>query len=200
MNMMDAYGNFMGETMLPEVDAAFSFHQGRYSFAVGKISGGRVLDVGCGIGYGSVVLLEKCSEYVGFDYHPSRKLRADAEFSNPKSTFLTIDANYGFPFEDNSFDNVVCFEAIEHFINDKFVISEIYRVLKPGGKFVCSTPMNKGQNKGHYHIKEYTVEQFKALISGSFAIVEYYGQPYGNEFKLDDFKEIYILCVATKET
>jgi ubiquinone/menaquinone biosynthesis C-methylase UbiE len=198
MQMTDDYGNFMGETMLPEVDGALSFHKGRYEFALTKISGGKVLDMGCGIGYGSVVLLGKCSEYVGFDYHPSRKLRADAEFSNPKSTFITHSANEPFPFEDNSFDNAVCFEAIEHIEKDYFAISEIYRVLKSGGVFVASTPMKRGE-KGRYHIREYTVEEFKALISSKFSKVDYYGQPYSSDFKLDDFKQIYILCVAVKE-
>jgi len=198
--MADEFGNSRGETLVPGVEGVdcVELHKARYEWALETISGGRVLDVGCGVGYGSKILLELCSGYVGFDYHPSRKLRADADYADNRATFLTHSACDPFPFEDESFDNAVCFEAIEHVDKDYDALAEIHRVLKPGGHFVCSTPINKGQPKGHYHIREYTVEQFQILIGSQFSEVKYFGQPYSAHFLKEAFKHIYICCIATK--
>lgn len=198
---MDEYGNNIGETLLPECESltTMDIHNGRYRWAAQHIEGGRVLDVGCGIGYGSVALLEKCEEYVGFDCHPGRKKRADVEYAGEHATFITHSANDPFPMPDDSFDAVVCFEAIEHIKKDYHAMAEIARVLKPGRKFFCSTPINYGQTKGHYHIREYSISAFKKLIESQFAEVEYFGQPYADAFVLNKMDEIYICCIAVKE-
>ncbi|MDD4351999.1 MAG: class I SAM-dependent methyltransferase [Candidatus Gracilibacteria bacterium] len=45
------------------------------------------------------------------------------------------------PFADNSIDLIVCTETVEHLVQDpNFLISEIYRILKPGGKLIFSVP------------------------------------------------------------
>ena len=194
----DQFGNDYGETCLPEYDSAASFHKGRYSWSLHHIPGGRGLDVGCGIGYGSQILLDRCLSYVGFDKYPSRKQRADFEFKNDRAEFLTLSANDIFPFESESFKSAVCFEAIEHIENDWQCVREIARCLDDDGVFVCSTPINKGQQKGHFHIREYTVQQFQEMINHAFSEVSYWGQNHGEDFKENAFEQIYILCVAKK--
>tara|TARA_B100000073_G_scaffold239944_1_gene201023 strand:- start:1271 stop:1765 length:495 start_codon:yes stop_codon:yes gene_type:complete len=47
---------------------------------------------------------------------------------------------YKLPFEENSFDLVICSEVLEHLDDYHAAIDEIYRVLKPGGKFLPSVP------------------------------------------------------------
>ena len=196
----DEFGNHMGETMVPELDAAFGFHLDRYKWATSMLpEKSIVLDFGCGIGYGSSVLLEKCSKYVGFDRCESRKNRFEKSYKKENTEFLVLDANQPLPFSNNYFDAVVNFENIEHVENDYLAMSEIYRVLKVGGIYVCSTPINKGQEKGHYHVREYTVEAFKKLVESQFSDVVYYGQnTYSNEFVVNAFDRIYICCVAKK--
>ena len=195
---MDQFGNYKGETMIPEEDSAYDFHLARYQWAASFLPlDSSVLDVGCGIGYGSKPLLEKCGKYTGFDKYPCRKERAEFSYPDNRSTFLTFSANDIFPFIDNSFDGVVCFEAIEHIEKDYFVISEIYRVLKTGGVFVCSTPILRLQ-KGHYHIREYSVKEFQDLIAVKFSDISWYGQGHNKEFLLGQLDSIYICCVAKK--
>lgn len=65
-------------------------------------------------------------------------------------TTVNIDSTYGcdlvfdiqkpFPLESSSFDTVVSMNVLEHIFDFHSVFSEVYRVLKPGGKFVSSTP------------------------------------------------------------
>ncbi len=52
------------------------------------------------------------------------------------------DLSQPFPFEKNSFDGAVCIEVLEHLYDPKFTVSEIFRVLKPGGLLVTSVPNN----------------------------------------------------------
>ena len=47
---------------------------------------------------------------------------------------------YNLPFEDNSFDLIICSEVLEHLDDYHAGIEEIYRVLKPKGKFLPSVP------------------------------------------------------------
>lgn len=195
----DEFGNEMGETLIPGLEnMATMIHEARYRWAAKDIRG-RVLDVGCGIGYGSKILLEKCDEYIGFDKYLCRKQRADRDYADDRATFLVHSANVSFPFESKSFNTIICFEAIEHIQNHYKAMAEIARVLKSGGVFFCSTPINEGQPIGHYHIREYTVDQFKDLIETQFTDVRYYGQSYNTEFIENEFKDyIYICCMAIK--
>lgn len=48
--------------------------------------------------------------------------------------------DYSFPFENQAFDAVLCFETVEHFPNPTRVIREIGRVTRPGGTLILTTP------------------------------------------------------------
>ena len=92
------------------------------------------------------------------------------------------------PFADASFDYVVSFQVIEHIAKDKEFVREVHRVLKPGGKFIVSTP-NKPMSltRNPWHVREYTASQFSALLS-SFSSVEARGVD-GNERVWEYYKK-----------
>ena len=107
----------------------------------------KVLDVGCGEGrhiFGSL------HEYVdvhciGLDQDiPSlNKCKEGFEFFkelNTGSTVFMQGSVYSLPFDDNTFDLVICSEVLEHLDDYHAAIDEIYRVLKPEGKFLPSVP------------------------------------------------------------
>ena len=120
------------------------------TFSLDKISlkpHSKILDVGCGEGrhiFGS--LQEYKDVYcVGLDQDiPSlNKCKEGLDFFkelNTRSTVFMQGSVYKLPFEENSFDLVICSEVLEHLDDYHAAIDEIYRVLKPGGKFLPSVP------------------------------------------------------------
>ena len=65
------------------------------------------------------------------------------------------------------------FQVIEHIKDDRLFLEEIYRVLKPGGKAIISTPnINHTLSRNPWHEREYTPEQLISLAEGIFDKVE----------------------------
>src|SRR3974377_1602146 len=72
-------------------------------------------------------------------------------------------------FEPESFDKVTCFELLEHktILQAKKTVSEINRVLKPGGLLIGSTPVRTKPDptpSTYSHIYEYTAPELRALL------------------------------------
>lgn len=108
---------------------------------------GIMLDLGCGEGRHIFGAMQKFPnlQCVGLDPHLEsldkslEGLELFESLSNKTTTFLSGSA-YSLPFGDSTFDLVVCSEVLEHLHEYRDAISEIYRVLKPGGKFLASVP------------------------------------------------------------
>jgi len=81
------------------------------------------------------------------------------------------------PFEDDIFDAIICSHVLEHIQNDKKAISELFRILKPGGFAILQVPISK--------ILETTFEDPSVIlpeerkkIFGQFDHVRIYGQDF----------------------
>jgi SAM-dependent methyltransferase len=81
------------------------------------------------------------------------------------------------PFEDSCFGLVACFEAIEHVSDHKLALSELERVLAPGGLLAISTP-NRGvyREDNPFHVYEMTSEELRDELASRFANVRLYRQ------------------------
>ena len=137
-----------------------------YHYAAEIISGD-VLEIGTGTGYGVDILTPKCSRFVTVD-----KFVADIQNlpANVERQTMTVPP---IAFADNSFDYVVSFQVIEHIKDDAQFVSEVARVLRPGGKFIVSTPnAPMSLTRNPWHIREYKTVELDALLRGSFADVE----------------------------
>lgn len=142
-----------------------------------EIVSGNVLEIGTGSGYGISIIAPHTESFLTIDKTP------------PPAGVIPEDSNVTFrcmkvpPLKEiNSgcMDYVVTFQVIEHIKDDFATIAEIKRVLKPGGKLIISTP-NKSMSltRNPWHVREYTVDEFKGLISFYFDDLEALGI-YGN--------------------
>lgn len=169
------------ERVIPGITANFQLKESlaRYEFAMRHIGEkAEVIDVGCGTGCGSAFLGEKY-EAVAIDNSGEAIEYANKHYSK-KAKFLTANATK-LPFKDSKFDVACSFEVIEHIKEAKEFLKEVVRVLKPGGKFILSTPNRtihspEGEIKSRYHVKEYTVEELTHLLGKYFGSVEVKGQ------------------------
>jgi glycosyltransferase involved in cell wall biosynthesis/2-polyprenyl-3-methyl-5-hydroxy-6-metoxy-1,4-benzoquinol methylase len=147
-------------------------HVPRYTFANQFISGGKVLDFGCGTGYGSAILADTAGSVIGLDIDAAAIKWAEQTHLNPRLSFeCRNDIGKGLP--DQSFDGVTCFEMIEHVDHETqiAVISNISRLLTKEGKLIISTPnpdVTALYGENPYHIREMTKNEFKELLSPFF--------------------------------
>jgi SAM-dependent methyltransferase len=157
---------FTGERIIPgKVDVdLLNEHVARYTFAARLARGKRVLDAGCGAGYGS-------AEAVDF---------ARASYALPNLRFEQASCE-ALPHPGGSFDLVVAFEVIEHLENWREFLLEARRVLAPAGQLIISTP-NKlyyTESRGPiganpFHVHEFDFEEFQNELHGVFPHVSMY--------------------------
>jgi len=111
----------------------------RYRATVPLVSGQRLLDIGCGVGGFAEAFQAQVAEIVGIDSDPDAVAVAEVLYGGERVRFVRGELlSIGFP--DNSFDCVTFLECIEHVPAPQSYLEEIYRILKPGGTLVLSTP------------------------------------------------------------
>jgi len=104
-----------------------------------SLRGKKFLDVGCGLGYFSKKAIRKGARVTGLDV--GERIIKRARKLMPAGRFLVGDAK-SLPFNDNTFDIVLCTEVIEHVENPHKALNELFRVTKKGG-YVVLTTQNK---------------------------------------------------------
>lgn len=138
--------------------------------AAEQIVNGDIIELGSGEGYGIDLLAPKASRYLAVDKFDSNTgNHPQVEFRKILFPSLT-----GIP--DNSFDYAVSFQVVEHIKKDKDFLQEIYRVLKPGGKLLMTTPNRlMSLSRNPWHIREYTGAELKAIAEKIYSKVELKG-------------------------
>jgi ubiquinone/menaquinone biosynthesis C-methylase UbiE len=100
-------------------------------------AGGKVLDLGCGSGIFTYLLSQRGLDATGLDISP--KLLELARRKYPALTFVEGDVE-DLPFEDNSVDGVLLSGLVHHLPEPSLCAGEVFRVLKPGGRFMAFDP------------------------------------------------------------
>src|SRR6266704_3253270 len=112
----------------------------RFIDALGEAGRGSVLDVACGPGILSATIAKTAREAVAFDLTPQMLKKAAqrcAEAGLDNVTFHEGNATE-LPFADAAFDAVMTRLSVHHFDRASRALSEIFRVLRPGGAFVVA--------------------------------------------------------------
>jgi SAM-dependent methyltransferase len=100
--------------------------------------GDRALDLGCGDGTFTALLAQAGAQPVGVEVAESALRRART--THPEIRFLLTPLDGPLPFDDGSFDLVWASEVIEHVPDTARWLSEVRRVLPPGGRLLLTTP------------------------------------------------------------
>ena len=154
-----------------------------YHAAAERIAGD-VLEIGTGSGYGIEVVAPRARRFVTVDKHvPAPKLLQLPNVEFRQAEVPPLD------FPDGSFDCVISFQVIEHIRRDGDFVREIARVLRPGGRFIVTTPnAPMSLTRNPWHVREYTAEELRRLLAGSFSTVETLGV-FGDEKVMDYYEE-----------
>lgn len=98
----------------------------------------KVLELGCGTGKNTEWLAKKAEQVIAVDFSEEMISRAKGKIKSSNVEFMQADVTLPLPFEDASFDLVVCNLVLEHIQNLQPVFSEVSRILVNGGKFFIS--------------------------------------------------------------
>jgi 2-polyprenyl-3-methyl-5-hydroxy-6-metoxy-1,4-benzoquinol methylase len=147
---------------------------------------GDVMELGCGEGYAITEMAKNAKKYIAIDKYYSSlaktSLPENAEFIKMRFPPLQFVAF-------NSYDVVICFQTIEHIKNDETFLKDIFRVLKPGGKLILSTPNKKmSLTRNPWHEREYTAETMHQFISNTFSKFSIQGV-YGDDTVMHYYKK-----------
>jgi SAM-dependent methyltransferase len=151
----------------------------RYLFAGDYVRGKRVLDAGCGTGYGSLLLAAAgATQVVGIDIDAEAVAQAQQRFPHPNVDYVVDDcqeiAHTGGPWD------VICsFENIEHLpAPQKFLASAAQR-LADDGMLIVSTPDRAdtppfvaGRPRNEFHEHEWYRDEYEQLLAPFFDHVE----------------------------
>jgi len=134
---------------------------------------GDLLELGCGEGRGVGHLAPLAKSYTAID-------KIEPVISRLKEKYPQYIFQSGhfppMPYPDNTYDSIVSFQVIEHIMDDELFIKEIYRILKPGGIALLSTPnILMTLTRNPWHTREYTAGQLIDLAKKYFNDVEMLG-------------------------
>ena len=81
------------------------------------------------------------------------------------------------PFEDNSYDLILCNHVLEHIPNDRKAMSELYRVLKKGGTLIAQVPLEENRTTT-FEDNSITDRKERTKVFGQYDHVRVYGKDY----------------------
>jgi SAM-dependent methyltransferase len=155
-----------------------ALHVKRYAFALPWCEGREVLDVGCGVGYGTAVMADVATHVVGGDVDEASVAYARRRYARPNVEFTVLDAA-ALQFGAESFDTVCSFETIEHLDDPDALVREAARVLRVTGTFLVSTPRAERTTRSPdnpHHRMEFSRDDFVGMLEEHFTQVDLYGE------------------------
>ena len=221
------FKNWTGERLETFVETETAVeHLHRYAVTLDLVKNKTVLDIACGEGYGSNLMGNVAKEVIGVDIASEVVERAQKKYKKNNLTYQCGSASQ-IPLKDGYFDVVVSFETIEHHDEHEQMMTEIKRVLKPGGLLIISSPdklnyTDKRNFHNPYHVKELYKDAFKDLIKKHFSNSNFYLQRatfssflvpehhidnlqefsgnYQQVTRNDEFSPMYIMAIASDQS
>ena len=156
-------------------------HRFAYEEAARRLPGGaRVIDIGCGEGYGTDALGRDGRRAIGVDVDLATMAQAGTRYGRPGCRYVLYDGER-LPFASGALDAATTFQVIEHVADDRRFVAEAARLLRPGALFIVTTPnrllrLNPGQRPwNRYHVREYAPGDLRDVLTRHFGRVDILG-------------------------
>ena len=151
----------------PAEAATLRVHLERYRFAAHHLVPGTVLDLACGVGYGTRALADERAQITratGVDVCGRSIDYANRRYGSDRIEFHHSDADSFTP--PALFDNVVSIETIEHLPDPQTFVGKLVGLLRPGGVLVASVPVTPSVDANPHHLHDFTARQFRRMFPG----------------------------------
>lgn len=141
-------------------------HIERYEFAKRNLVAGRVLDIACGVGYGTAMLAgdSLVTTALGVDVSDDAIAYARRRYSSERVSYLCSDALNFSP--GRQFDNVVSLETIEHVDDPHALFAHLVSLLAPKGRLIASVPITPSVDANPHHKSNFSAKSFRRMASG----------------------------------
>lgn len=160
-----------GERCCPDYpDDNFINHLKVYRFASQFCPGKRVLDVGCGTGYGASHIAESAKSVIGIDLSRQAVRFARRRYTRDGLQFLRMNAEH-LEFSPRSFDFIMSTENFEHLTDQRANLREMARVLAGDGMLLLATPNREMflDENNPYHTHELSYDELLHMVGDFFS-------------------------------
>ncbi len=155
-------------------DSLLALHSAGYREVRARAGAGRFLDLGCGLAEGTATFAEPGRVLVGLDYDPATAAQAFREKSSLGLMTVCSDGA-ALSVASESFDWVCSSHLIEHFVEPRFHVREVARVLDPDGTAFFLTPNKPADFENPYHVYLFDPEDLREMLEIYFEKVEVLG-------------------------
>jgi SAM-dependent methyltransferase len=174
-----------GERTLPGIaheNYWFRRHEAAYTALAPFVVGARVLEAGCGEGYGAAALREHARSVLAVDYD-------DAAARHAARTYPDVDVLRAelsrLPLADGAVEVVSNLQVIEHLWDQEAFVAECARVLRPAGTLLITTPNRLTFSPGRdtplnpFHTRELAAGELAELLERHFVVTRMMGLAHG---------------------
>jgi SAM-dependent methyltransferase len=165
-------------------DSLLALHAAGYREVRERVGAGRMLDLGCGLGDGTVSFASDDRMLVGVDY--DQETAASAVALHPRVDLSTVCSDGAvLPLRTGAFDDVCSSHLIEHFTDPEPHVAEVARVVADGGRAFFLTPNAPADFENPYHVYLFEPDDLRRMLSRHFAEVTVLGLDATPEVKAD---------------
>jgi SAM-dependent methyltransferase len=138
-------------------------HIERYQFAMRHVVRGNVLDIACGVGYGTALLAEapQVAQAIGVDISHAAVEYAAGRYGSKRVAYEHADALQFSP--GRQFENIVSLETMEHVDDPVALFGHLVSLLAPGGRFISSVPTTPSVDANPHHKSNFSVKSFLSM-------------------------------------
>ncbi len=160
-----------GRQMGPTLDDIRADHVERYLLAANLLKPGwRVLDIACGVGYGSFLMAERAPgvSVDAIDVAEDAIDYARRHYAHDNVRYVVGDA-LSCELRKGHYDAVVSFETLEHVTDDRRFLTRLHEAARPSGRLILSSPNEDtlpfSPSDFPYHVRHYSSREMEELLA-----------------------------------